>query len=58
MKNENIDHKVIAKHFHKEGKQIQSTIEAFRQLKRKHEKSKDGLWIIYVKAYNWDTKDQ
>ena len=26
-----------------------------RMLKRKHEKSKTGLWIVYVKAYSFDT---
>ena len=47
MKNETIDHKILAKHFNK-------TNEAMRQLKRKYEKDKTGLWIIYVKAYNCD----
>ena len=47
MKNINIDHKTLAKHFNK-------TPEAMRQLKRKHEKTEDGLWSIYVKAYNFD----
>lgn len=45
--NTNIDHKVLAKHFNK-------TNEAMRQLKRKWEESKTGLWIVYVKAYNYD----
>ncbi len=49
MKNENIDHKILAKHFSK-------TNEAMRQLKRKHEALKTGLWIVYVKAYNFDKK--
>jgi len=47
MKNIKIDHKILAKHFNK-------TPEAMRQLKRKHEYTKDGLWIVYVKAYNHD----
>ena len=47
MKNESIDHKIIAKHFHK-------TNENFRLLKRKWESQKTGIWIIYVKAYNFD----
>ena len=42
-----IDHKTLAKHFNK-------TNEAMRQLKRKYEKDKTGLWIIYVKAYACD----
>ncbi len=48
MRNETIDHKILAKHFNK-------TNEAMRMLKRKHEKSKTGLWIVYVKAYSFDT---
>ena len=47
MKNENIDYKILSSHFNK-------TNEAMRQLKRKWEQSKDGLWIVYVKAYNYD----
>ncbi len=49
MKNENIDHKILAKHFNK-------TNEAMRQLKRKYETTKTGLWSTYVKAYNFDKK--
>ncbi|MDD3443168.1 MAG: hypothetical protein PHW89_07890 [Sulfurimonas denitrificans] len=45
--NTNIDHKVLAKHFNK-------TNEAMRQLKRKWEESETGLWIVYVKAHNYD----
>ena len=48
MKNETIDHKILSKHFNK-------TPEAFRQLKRKYEKDKSGLWSVYIKAFNWDT---
>ena len=51
MINKNIDHKTLATHFKK-------TNEAMRQLKRKYEDTKNGLWIIYVKAYNWDSKDK
>ena len=51
MKNTNIDHKTLAKHFNK-------TNEAMRQLKRKHEESKTGLWIVYVKAYNYDMQNK
>ena len=47
MTNQKIDHKILASHFNK-------TNEAMRQLKRKYEDTQDGLWIIYVKAYNWD----
>ena len=47
MKNINIDHKTPAKHFSK-------PTAAMRQLKRKYEKGKTGLWIVYVKAYNFD----
>lgn len=49
MKNINIDHKVLAKHFNK-------TNEAMRQLKRKHEKDGNGLWSVYIKAYNYDNQ--
>jgi len=48
MKNINIDHKILAKHFNK-------TIQAMHQLKQKWVKEKKGLWIIYVKAYTLDT---
>jgi len=51
MKNINIDHKTLAKHFNK-------TNEAMRQLKRKHEAIKAGLWMVYVKAYNHDNNIQ
>ena len=44
-----IDHKTLAKHFNK-------TNEAMRQLKRKFEDGKGGLWPVYVKAYMYDTK--
>ena len=47
IKNIEIDHKILAKHFNK-------TNEAMRLLKRKYEKSKTGLWIVYVKAYSFD----
>ena len=47
IKNEDISINVMAKHFEK-------THEAMRQLKRKWEAEKSGLWIIYVKAYNYD----
>jgi hypothetical protein len=53
MKNETIDHKILAKHF-------DTTNENMRQHIRKHEKLDDeakkySTWINYVKAYNWDT---
>ncbi len=48
VKNIDIDIAILAKHFGK-------TYEAMRQLKRKYEADKTGLWIIYVKAYNYDT---
>lgn len=47
MKNIKIDHKTLASHFNK-------TDEAMRQLKRKYENNETGLWIVYVKAYNYD----
>lgn len=47
MENIEIDHKILAIHFKK-------TNEAMRQLKRKYETTKDGLWIVYMKAYNYD----
>ena len=47
MQNQNIDHKILSKHFNK-------TIQAMWRLKDKYKKTKTGLWIIYVKAYNWD----
>jgi len=51
MKNENIDHKTLAKHFKK-------TNEAMRQLKRKYESNKAGLWIVYAKAYSYDEQNK
>ena len=42
-----INHKTIASHFKKSD-------EAMRQLKRKWESTKTGLWSVYVKAYNYD----
>lgn len=47
IRNENIDIRILADHFG-------NTYEAMRQLKRKWESDKTGLWIVYVKAYNWD----
>ena len=47
IKNENIDHKILAEH-HKKDK------EGFRQLKKKYEKGLHSLWITWVKAYNFD----
>ena len=47
MHNENIDHKILAKHFG-------NTIQGMWRLKDKYKKTKTGLWAIYVKAYNWD----
>jgi len=49
MTNINIDHKILARYFNK-------TNEAMRQLKRKYKVYGNGLWIVYVKAYNYDTK--
>ena len=51
MQNITIDHKTLASHFKK-------TNEAMRQLKRKYEADKTGLWIVYVKAYNYDIENQ
>lgn len=53
MVNIEIDHKILAKHF-QNGRKIESVNEAMRQLKRKYEETKDGLWSVYVKAYNYD----
>lgn len=50
MKNINIDHKILASHFKK-------TNEAMRQLKKKWEQEQVGLWLVYVKAYNYDIKE-
>ncbi len=47
MNNIKICHKKLANHFNK-------TEENMRQLKRKYEATKIGLWIVYVKAYNYD----
>lgn len=49
MKNTNIDHKIIAKHF-------DTTNENMRIHKKKFEEKKGGQWLIYVKAYNYDTQ--
>jgi len=54
MQNIKIDHKILAKHFKDKFSNEKSAIEAMRQLKRKHEATKTGLWIVYVKAYNFD----
>lgn len=35
-----------------------NTYEAMRQLKRKHEAGKGGLWLVYVKAYKWDKSQE
>lgn len=51
MKNETMEHKILAAHFGK-------TNEAMRQLKRKHEATGTGLWLVYVKAYNYDTQEK
>ena len=50
MKNIKMCHKVLADYFNK-------SHEAMRQLKRKHEATKEGLWSVYVRAYNWDTRE-
>ncbi len=47
MKNIKMCHKKLANHFNK-------TPEAMRQLKRKYEATKTGLWVVYVKAYSFD----
>lgn len=52
MKNDDIDYKILAKHF--QGGKKKPSLEAFRQLSRKWEVEKKGLWIVYVKAYNYD----
>jgi len=49
MKNINIDHKILSKHFN-------HTIEGMRKLKRKYEATGESLWLTYVKAYNHDTQ--
>ncbi len=54
IKNEDIAITTLAKHFEASYSSYRSAYEAFRQLRRKWEESKTGLWIIYVKAYNWD----
>lgn len=53
IKNINIDHKIIAKHF-------KTSDENMRVAKRKFFAKKDtdvkfGLWETYIKAYNFDT---
>ena len=50
MKNINIDHKILSKHFSK-------TIQAMHQLKQKYNKGLNSLWVVYVKAYNWDIRE-
>jgi len=54
MVNTNIDHKIIAEHFQDKFSNLASAKEAMRQLIRKYEDSGTGLWIVYVKAYNYD----
>ena len=47
LKNINIDHKVLARHF-------DMTNEAFRQLKERYKQGFGSKWEMYVKAYNYD----
>lgn len=54
IENEDIQITTLAKHFEESFASPRSAYEAFRQLRRKWEESKAGLWIIYVKAYNYD----
>lgn len=53
MINEHIDYKELATHFRGD-RSVKSANEAFRQLKRKWKNEKKGLWLTYVKAYNFD----
>ena len=52
MRNIKTDHKILAKHFEDKFSSDKSAIEAMRQLKRKYEATKTGLWSVYVSAYN------
>ena len=47
IKNINIDHKIISSHF-------ETTNENMRIHKKKFEKETGGLWLVYIKAYNFD----
>jgi len=51
--NININYKVLAKHF-QGSRSEKSANEAFRLLWKKWENEKRGLWVLYVKAYNFD----
>ena len=55
MKNINIDHKIIAKHFVNMFSDYKSARTALLKLKNKWQSDKKGSWVLYVKAYNWDT---
>lgn len=49
VKNIDIDHKILAKHFN-------MSIQSFWKLKQRYQQGKKSVWITYVKAYNWDTE--
>jgi len=52
--NEDIDHKIIALHFLDTYKNRRSAITGMLNLKNKWAKNQDSIWIVYVKAYNYD----
>jgi len=58
MKNIKIDYRVLAKHFEDKFSNLRSATEAMKQLKEKHEAKKKSLWVIYVKAYNYDLSQE
>ena len=49
-----VDHSLVAEHFVLSFSNIKSATESMRQLKKKHEAGKGGLWAVYVKAYKYD----
>lgn len=58
IQNEDIEIATLARHFEEAHSSPRSAYESFRQLRRKWEESKAGLWIVYVKAYNWDMSQE
>lgn len=58
LKNIDIEDSILAKHFESRFKSKASAQNSVRRARKEYfEGENNNLWELYVKAYNWDTRD-
>jgi hypothetical protein len=56
--NIDMNHNTLGLHFIKHFKSMRSAKENMLVAKKNYDSGKSLRWEVYVKAYNWDTKEQ